>query len=134
MENTHYHLQQDLLSHIMLIISTVLGLIVIYQMMRHLLGGSWAAEGLMIAMLGINMTMMFNHGKEITKLQVEMQQLRHDFDSFKINEFGSFRTQVEKRFDKVETRLSKLERGMEKINYHLERIGQPPSRFHRKQA
>lgn len=134
MENTHYHLQRDLLSRIMMVIIIVLGLITIYQMTRHLLGGSWAAEGLIIAMLGISITMTFKQGKEITKLQVEMQHLRHDFDSFKINEFGSFRTQVEKRFDKVETRLSKLEHGMEKINYHLERMGQPPSRSPRKQA
>ncbi len=134
MKCEHDYLRRDLLSRIMLVITIVLSLITIYQIMRHLLGGSWAAEGLIIAMLGINMTMTFSQGKEITQLQVEMQHLRHDVDSFKINEFGSFKTHVEKRFDKIETRLSMVGRGMEKINYHLERMEQLPSRFHRKRA
>ena len=120
------YLQRDTLSRIMVIIAIFLGLIAIYQIMRYLLGGSWGADGLILVIVGINAGMAFKQRKEIAVLQVEMQHLRNDFDTFK--------TQIEKRFDRVEARLSKVERGMEKIDHRLERMEQFLSRSSSKHA
>ena len=56
------------------------GIILIYQILLHLFGGSWSIEEIVLVIVSINMAMTFGTGWQIAGIKKELQYLRRDFD------------------------------------------------------
>ena len=81
----------------------VLSLILIYQLLRKILGGSWLFESLTLALLIANVGYSFFLGNNISEQKGWSQQFEKRFEAFERRCEG-----VEKKVDGVEAELRKL--------------------------
>ena len=58
----------EVIARISIIFALGLSLIVIYQILRHLLGGSWSAENITLALMSMNVPVTIYLVKEMAKL------------------------------------------------------------------
>ncbi len=61
-------MKSDLITKIALIAALIMGIIVIIQLWRAIFGGTWPLEGIVIALLVLNLTMTFNLVNKISKI------------------------------------------------------------------
>jgi len=76
--------QADIINWILRSFLVIAGIILIYQIIRKLMGGSWDLESIMLTLLAVNIGYSFYLGNQVSQLQ---------------GEFKGWSRQFEKRFD-----------------------------------
>jgi len=75
-------MKKDMLYYINLLVMIfiiVLGLVVAYQLVLKILGGSWMSESLIIALLVMNISLSFANAINLAKLGSDHRYLRRQF-------------------------------------------------------
>lgn len=66
-------MSQKNLDKIIDIILILLGLLIAYQLLRKILGGSWQSEGIIITLLLFNLGMTWKIGSNLWKLDAKLE-------------------------------------------------------------
>jgi len=69
------------LRHLIYIFIIIFGLFIIFQILKKILGGSWTQEDMIIALLGINLTITIGLGFSLSKLNSDVKHLRNQFNA-----------------------------------------------------
>ena len=69
----------DVIETITIIFLIIFGLIVLYQLILKILGGSWITENLIISLLVVILTISFATAIKVAKLSSDHTNLKHQF-------------------------------------------------------
>jgi uncharacterized membrane protein len=72
---------KQILDILFVVALTIFALFIIYQILRKVFGGSWATEGLVIALLVLNITLTFHLTKEVTQIKTDLSHIKMEFRS-----------------------------------------------------
>ena len=72
---------RKIFQNIFVITLIIFGLFVIYQIIRRIFGGSWATEGIIIALLVFNMGAIYTMGYNLAEIKSEIKHFKNQFRS-----------------------------------------------------
>jgi len=100
-----------------------LGLLLIYQLAKKILGGSWTAEGLILTLVGANVAFTVGLIVVYARLQERFGFLQYHVDRIEKN-MDDMKNGLETRFNKIETQLGKIEANLKDISRDLRELNQ----------
>ena len=109
----------NIIARITLFLSIGIGIVLIYQLIRHLLGGSWDDSELLVAIIMLTTGGFITMAITVAKLQVKQNY------EFKIlrNELNHFYKSLYAQINRLDNRLSRVEHTLYKeksmLYYHF---------------
>jgi len=97
----------------------VFGLVIIYQMIKKILGGSWGFETVIITLLMFNLGLTFTTTFNFNRHRGEFREFKRAMLSM-ARDFKEFRKEVREKFEKIDKRFEKIDRKFEKIDRKFE--------------
>ena len=113
----------DAIRKVVTFVAFVVCIILVYQLTKKILGGSWSVENLVLALVSANVAFIVGLIVVYARLQERFGFLQYRVDRIEKN-MDDMKTGFEARFNKIETQLGKIEANLKDISRDLHELKQ----------